>query len=93
VVDGDTLQLADGRTVRLLAVDAPLANECAGPGATSFTRSLVEGKKVKIHAEPGTHTDDKSNLWRYVSYPEYMDCATKAPIYAKDLGNELVLGG
>jgi hypothetical protein len=54
---------------------------------------LVEGKKVKIHSEPGTHTDDKGNFWRYVSYAEYMDTATKAPIYAKDLGNELVSGG
>ena len=94
VIDGDTLQLTDGRTVRLLAVDAPLASACAGPGATSFTRSLVEGKKVELHLEPGTHTDDKGNLWRYVSYAKYMDTASKAPpIYAEDLGNELVAAG
>lgn len=93
VIDGDTLQLADGRTVRLLAVDAPLASECAGPGATSFTRSLVEGKKVELHLEPGTHADDKGNLWRYVSYAKYTDTASEAPIYAEDLGNELVSAG
>lgn len=48
VVDGDTLVLADGRTVRYLAIDAP---ESGGPfydAATSLHRRLIEGRRVEL---------------------------------------------
>jgi endonuclease YncB( thermonuclease family) len=93
VVDGDTLELVDGRTVRLLGVDAPLANKCAGPGALAFTRGKTEGKKVKLHSEPGTDTDESGNLWRYVAYSESNDSRTNLPIFSEDLGHDLVLAG
>ena len=44
--------------------------DCAGPGALAFTRTRTEGKKVKLHSEPGTNTDEKGNLWRYVEVAE-----------------------
>lgn len=93
VVDADTLELVDGRTVRLLAVDAPVLDDCAGDGAAAFTRTKVEGKQVKLHVEAGTDTDEAGNLWRYVAFSERLDSRTELPIFAHDLGNELVLAG
>jgi len=54
VVDGDTLQLADGHRLRLLGIDTP---EIASPDhpaepwgveAARFTRELLEGKEVRL---------------------------------------------
>lgn len=94
VVDGDTLELTDGRTVRLLGVDAPEADTCAGPGATEYTRSLVESKKVKLYREPGVETDQYDRLLRYVQLAgQSTERGTSLPIYSHDLGNDLVLNG
>lgn len=93
VVDADTLKLVDGRTVRLLAVDAPTLKDCAGDGAAAFTRSKVDGKTVKLITEPGTDRDDNGNLWRYVTYSERPDSRTGLPVFSEDLGSDLVLEG
>lgn len=93
VIDGDTFKLADGRTVRLLAVEAPALKDCAGSGATAFTREKIAGKKVKLHQEPGTDTDQNGNLWRYIAYSNSVDSKTGLPFYNEDLGNALVLAG
>jgi hypothetical protein len=93
VIDADTVALTDGRTVRLLAVDAPVLDDCAGEGAAAFTRSKVDGKTIKLIAEPGTDRDENGNLWRYVSYSERPDRRTNLPVFSPDLGNQLVLAG
>jgi endonuclease YncB( thermonuclease family) len=92
VLDGNTLELDDARVVRLLGVEVPDADACAGPGAAEFTRALVQGKQVKLHIEPGVETDDAGRLLRYVQFAESTDRAG-LPIYAHDLGNEVVLNG
>ena len=92
VVDGDTLEITDGRRVRLLGMDAPEADTCAGPGATEYTRSLVEGNVVKLHGEPGVDVDQHGRFLRYVQYAAVAD-RDDQPIYANDLGKSLVLGG
>ncbi len=53
VVDGDTIRLEDGRTVRYIGVDTPeiahnstQEDECYGPEATDFNAQMVEGKEV-----------------------------------------------
>jgi endonuclease YncB( thermonuclease family) len=94
VIDADTIELVDGRTVRLLAIDAPVLADCAGPGAAHVTRQRLTGQKIKLIQEPGTDTDEHGNLVRYVAYPDsYSTAAGRPPRYAEDLGLELVTAG
>lgn len=55
VPDGDSLQLADGRRVRLLGIDAPEIGRCLADQAKEKLRSLVFGKHVRLK---DTLTDD-----------------------------------
>jgi micrococcal nuclease len=54
VVDGDTLLLASGERVRLIGVDTPETKhpnkpvQYFGDEASAFTRSMVEGKRVRL---------------------------------------------
>ena len=55
VVDGDTVKLTSGVTMRLIGVDTPETVhptkpvQCYGPEASSFTKSLLpEGTEVKV---------------------------------------------
>ena len=56
VVDGDTIKLTDGRTVRLLYVDTPETKkpntpiQCYGPEATAFTKAFT-GADVELVAD------------------------------------------
>src|SRR5512137_2671611 len=57
-VDGDTLDLADGRTVRELGIDTPETHNTAlagaqplGPEATDRMAALVEGRTVSLEAD------------------------------------------
>ena len=69
VVDGDTVRLEDGRTVRLLQIDAPEARtECYGRDAT---RALIEltprGTPVELVRDPALDAvDPYDRLLRYV---------------------------
>ena len=64
VIDGDTVVLDDGRTIRYLNADTPETKkpntvvQCYGPDASSYNKSLVEGKNVLLKA-------DKENEDRY----------------------------
>jgi micrococcal nuclease len=72
VVDGDTVELSDGRTVRLLGLDTP---ETHNPGmtgpqplgevATRRLRALVEGTSVDLEAER-TDRDHYGRLLRHL---------------------------
>lgn len=48
IVDGDTLVLADGRTVRYLAVDAPEEGEPFHEAATALHRRLIDGHRLEL---------------------------------------------
>ena len=52
VVDGDTIELDDGRKIRLLLVDTPETtnghNDCYGTNAAQFTSDLVLNKTVQL---------------------------------------------
>src|SRR5688500_7216562 len=54
VIDGDTIQLANGDVVRLIGVDTPELKhprkpvECFGSQASLFTRTLAEGQRVTL---------------------------------------------
>ncbi len=71
VIDGDTLKLEDGRTVRYIGIDTPETVspskpvQCFGKEASDKNRELVEGKKVRL-VKDVSETDKYGRLLRYV---------------------------
>jgi micrococcal nuclease len=71
VVDGDTIKLDNGESVRYLGIDTPETVhpdkpvECYGPEATEANKQLVEGKKVRLEKDV-TDRDAYGRLLRYV---------------------------
>ena len=71
VVDGDTILLESGDSVRYLGIDSPETNhprrgqECYGAEATERNRELVEGELVKLELDT-TDRDAYGRLLRYV---------------------------
>lgn len=69
VVDGDTLQvrfdIGDTATIRLLGVNTPetvdprRTVECFGKEASAFTRDQLEGKLIRLDADPQADERDK----------------------------------
>lgn len=57
VIDGDTLELRNGRVVRLVGVNAPGRGEDLYEKALAFSVKMVEGKNVKL--EYDRYQDDK----------------------------------
>jgi endonuclease YncB( thermonuclease family) len=57
VIDGDTVVLEDGRTIRYLNADTPetkkpnTAVQCYGPEASAYNKNLMEGKNVTLVAD------------------------------------------
>ena len=51
VVDGDTFQLASGKRVRLMGVDAPEYDRCGGKEARTLLTQLVLNKQVIVEEE------------------------------------------
>ena len=71
VVDGDTVKLSSGRTVRLVQIDTPEVypgTECYGQRASAITKRLLRpGMRVSLVPEPYTdYIDDYGRLLRYV---------------------------
>ncbi len=71
VVDGDTVDLADGTRVRLLLVNTPETtggkNECYGQEAAAFTRGLVEGRSVQLRYDEAACKDRFGRTLAYVT--------------------------
>ena len=76
VIDGDTIELHDGRRVRYLGIDTPEVRrrdgtrlvvdpEPFGKTATAFNRRLVEGQRVRLELDVQTH-DRFGRLLAYV---------------------------
>ena len=69
VIDGDTIELESGETIRYLMVDTPENTstvECYGPEAAQFNAELVEGKEVAIDYDTEC-TDRFDRLLAYLS--------------------------
>lgn len=69
VVDGDTIELADGRRVRLVQIDAPEAgDECYGKEADRALYELVpNGTTIRLERDPALDDVDRyDRLLRYV---------------------------
>lgn len=71
VVDGDTIQLEGGKTVRYIGIDTPetvdprKTIQCFGSEATKKNRELVEDKRVRLEKDI-SETDRYGRLLRYV---------------------------
>ena len=65
VIDGDTVELADGSRVRYLCIDTPERGELFYDEASERNRELVDGKGVRL--ELGVEDIDRyGRLLRYV---------------------------
>lgn len=70
MADGDTIQLVDGRRVRLVQVDAPeLFGECYGEAAYLTLRHLLpDGSRIRLSRDPVLDDRDRhGRLLRYVT--------------------------
>ncbi len=74
-VDGDTIELEDGRKVRYIGINAPETVdprrrvECFGKEASVFNRDLVEGKRVRLERDI-SETDVYGRMLRFVYLEE-----------------------
>lgn len=65
VIDGDTVELRNGRGVRLLGIDTPEEGECGYDAATRHLERLVLGHRVRL-VRATENTDRYDRLLRYV---------------------------
>ena len=65
ITDGDTIQLANGETVRLVGMDTPEAGECGYARATENLARLILGKRVRLTISDEDR-DRYGRLLRYV---------------------------
>ncbi|MDI6798773.1 MAG: thermonuclease family protein [Candidatus Aenigmarchaeota archaeon] len=65
VIDGDTIELANGKKVRLLGIDAPEQGQYYYEKAKKRLEELVEGKNVILESDV-SNTDKSGRLLRYV---------------------------
>ncbi len=66
VIDGDTIELNDGRKVRYIGIDAPeTTGDCYAEQATKKNADLVEGKEVRLEKDV-SEKDRYGRLLRYV---------------------------
>ena len=68
VIDGDTLELENGRTIRMVGIDAPNKGEGLYGQALEYSIKLTEGKRVRL--EYDEYQDDKfGRILAYVWAP------------------------
>lgn len=80
VVDGDTLLLGNGNTVRLIGVDAPEKGMCGYRRAADTMKRMVLGKHVRLE-RADANRDKYDRLLRYVE------------IGPRDIGLRLIKSG
>ncbi|MCR6711413.1 MAG: thermonuclease family protein [Demequina sp.] len=82
VIDGDTVKLSNGTTVRLIGFDTPEKGKCGYAAATKKMKALVLGKKVKV-TNPSSvkNTDHYGRALRSIS------------VNGKDVGASMIWAG
>lgn len=74
VVDGDTIKLDSGKTVRYIGIDTPETKhpqkgvECFGKEASEKNKQLVDGREILLQKDV-SETDRYDRLLRYVYLP------------------------
>lgn len=90
IVDGDTLEIADGERVRLIGIDAPEKGDCYSDEATAALTSLVLDKTLRA-AKDESERDKYGRLLFYlydgdtfVNFKLVQEGAARAYAYAPD---------
>lgn len=65
-VDGDTIELSSGETVRLIGVDTPESGECGYGEATQHMSEIARGYRVTLIPGARDDRDQYGRLLRYV---------------------------
>lgn len=91
VVDGDTIELESGETVRYIGIDTPeispplTSMECFGPEATDYNKDLLEGKEVVLKRDI-KNKDKFGRILRYVYIDDvFVNLKLVEEGYARDL--------
>jgi micrococcal nuclease len=77
VTDGDTVELSDGRKVRILGIDAPESVkpgapvDCFGPEASAFATATLLNKQVTVTGDPTQ--DEVDRYGRTLAYVNLAD--------------------
>jgi endonuclease YncB( thermonuclease family) len=66
VVDGDTISVSDGSTVRLIGIDTPESGECGFEEASAALVGLIDGQNVTLVPGARDDVDKYGRLLRYV---------------------------
>lgn len=80
VIDGDTIELENGKKVRYIGIDTPELHhptkpvQCFGQEAMEINKELVEGKSVRL-VKDVSEIDRYGRLLRYV----YLDDSSASP--------------
>ena len=64
IVDGDTLELGNGETVRLVGIDTPEVGQCGYDAASVALARLAAGKQVRL----GRSDEDRDHYGRLLRY-------------------------
>jgi endonuclease YncB( thermonuclease family) len=67
VIDGDTVQIKNGDTIRLIGIDAPEVGNCGSAEATNRLTALVLNRTVALR---GGAQDDRDKYGRALRYVE-----------------------
>ena len=65
IIDGDTFQLSNNGTVRLICVDAPEKGKTGADESASFLSEMILDKPVRLEKDK-TEEDEYGRLLRYV---------------------------
>ena len=98
VVDGDTIELSDGRLVRYIGIDAPEARRKEGgrwvadpepfaEAATEANRHLVAGRRVRLEYDVQTH----DRFGRLLAYVYVGDTMVNAQLLSEGMAQLLTI--
>ena len=66
VVDGDTITMSDGSTVRLIGIDTPERGQCGFDEASAVLAQLITGQSITLVPGARDDVDRYGRLLRYV---------------------------
>lgn len=81
VIDGETLELANGERVKLIGVDCPTAETLDGLKATLFLKVIAEGKKITLEFDE-KKKDNDGRLLAYAYISAGTGCSACLPRWA-----------
>ena len=73
VVDGDTVDMSDGTTVRLIGIDTPERGECGYQDASITLAVIVDGQSVTLTPGARDDVDRYGRLLRYLDLESGVD--------------------